>query len=74
MLGGLVFQFALDWELPAHLLFMVTAAIAGTSIAKEGFSALIFDRRVSIDLLMVIAATGSFFIVAPVSLLVRDRH
>jgi Cd2+/Zn2+-exporting ATPase len=59
---GLVFEFVLKWELLAEILFLTTAAISGYNIAREGFSSLIFRRKLSIDFLMMIAAVGSFFI------------
>jgi len=59
---GLVFEFIIKWELSAEILFIVTAVISGYSIAKEGFSSLIFRKKLSIDFLIMIAAVGSFFI------------
>jgi len=43
---GLVFEFNLRWELPANIIFITVAIISGYSI----------------DLLIAIAAVGSFFI------------
>jgi len=59
---GLIFEFILKWELPAEILFIITAVISGYSIAKEGVSSLIFRKKLSIDFLIIIAAVGSFFI------------
>jgi len=59
---GLIFEFVLKWPMPAEILFLVTAAISGYSIAREGFSSLIFQKKLSIDFLIMIAAVGSFFI------------
>lgn len=59
---GLIFEFILKLEPLAEILFLATAVISGYSIAKEGFSALIFRKRLSIDFLIIIAAVGSFFI------------
>jgi len=59
---GLIFEFILKWEVPAEILFLVTAAISGYSIVKEGLSSLIFRKKLSIDFLIMIAAVGSFFI------------
>ncbi|RJS87078.1 cation-transporting P-type ATPase, partial [Candidatus Bathyarchaeota archaeon] len=59
---GLIFEFILEWRMPAEILFLATAAISGYSIAKEGFSSLIFRRKLSINFLIMIAAAGSFFI------------
>jgi len=59
---GLIFEFILEWQMPAEILFIVIAAISGYSIAKEGFLSLIFRKKLSIDFLIMIAAVGSFFI------------
>ena len=59
---GLVFEFILKWELFAGILFLATAVISGYKIARVGFSALIFGRKLSINLLILIAAVGSFLI------------
>ena len=59
---GLIFKFILKWELPAELLFLATAVISGYSIVREGLFLLIFRKRLSIDLLIMMAAVGSFFI------------
>lgn len=59
---GLLFELILKWETLALLLFIATAVISGYSIAKEAFTALILERKFSINLLIVIAAVGSFFI------------
>ncbi len=62
LVTGLVFQWVLGWGLYAFLLFLATTVIAGASIAKAGLSGLIFRRRLTISLLMTIAAIGSFLI------------
>lgn len=59
---GLVFEFILKWDMLAEILFLVTSAVSGYSIAREGFSSLIFRKKLSIDFLIMIAAAGSFFI------------
>ena len=59
---GLVFEFILKWDLPAEILFLITAAASGYRIAREGFFSLIFRKKLSIDLLIIIAAVGSFLI------------
>ncbi|KYH41061.1 MAG: ATPase [Candidatus Bathyarchaeota archaeon B26-2] len=41
---------------------MATSAISGYNIAREGFSSLMFRKKLSIDFLIMIAAVGSFFI------------
>jgi Cd2+/Zn2+-exporting ATPase len=60
--AGLSAQFIWQVSALAELLFLATALISGYSIARRGLTALIFQRRLSIDFLIVIAATGSFFI------------
>ena len=59
---GLFFDFVLRWELLAEGFFLATTALSGYTIAKEGLSALIFRKRLSIDFLIMIAAVGSFII------------
>ncbi len=59
---GLIFEFILKWDVAAEIFFLVTSAISGYNIAKEGFSSLIFRKKLSIDSLIIIAAAGSFFI------------
>lgn len=59
---GLIFEFILKFELIAQTLFLATVAISGHSITREGFSSLIFRKKLSIDLLIMIAAVGSFLI------------
>jgi Cd2+/Zn2+-exporting ATPase len=59
---GLVFEFILKVNVVAEILFLITATISGFDIAREGFSSLIFRKRVNIDLLIIIAAVGSFLI------------
>jgi len=59
---GLIFEFILEWDTSAEVLFMATSAISGYNIAREGFSSLMFRKKLSIDFLIMIAAVGSFFI------------
>ncbi len=59
---GLLFEFIPRWEMLAGTLFLATAVISGYSIAREGFSSLIFRKKLSIDFLIMVAAVGSFFI------------
>ena len=58
---GLVLEFVLEKQLIAFLFFLATAGISGYPIAKEGISSLL-RNRVSINLLMTIAAVGAFLI------------
>jgi Cd2+/Zn2+-exporting ATPase len=58
---GLVLEFVLEKRSFALLLFLATAGISGYPIAKEGVSSLL-RNRVSINLLMTIAAVGAFLI------------
>ena len=58
--SGLIFEFILKKHLFLALaLYLMTAGISGHTIAKEGFSSLL-RKRVSIDLLITIAAVGAF--------------
>jgi len=59
---GFSFKFIFKLELLARILLLATALVAGYSIAREGFSSLIFRKKLSIDFLIMIAAVGSFFI------------
>jgi len=59
---GLILELVVKLSSLAEILFLATAAVSGYSIAKEGFSSLIFQKRLSIDFLIVIAAAGSFLI------------
>ena len=61
--AGLFFKLILKLELLAGILFLATALISGYSIAREGFSSLIFRKRLSIDFLMIIAAVVAFSLV-----------
>lgn len=60
--GGFLFKFIFKLELFAGVFLLASALISGYRIARVGFSSLIFRKKLSIDLLMVIAAVGSFFI------------
>lgn len=59
---GLILEFILKWKLLAELFFLITAVISGYPIAREGVSSLIFQKKLSIDFLIMTAAVGSFFI------------
>ncbi len=59
---GLVLELVLDLQLAAEMVYMVTAAIAGFSIAKAGLKALLFRRQLNINFLVTIASVGSFLI------------
>jgi len=58
---GLFFEFAIKEHLLAEVLFLVITVVSGYKIAKESFSSL-QHKRVSIGLLMVVAAVGAFLI------------
>ena len=59
---GLVFEFILKWDLFSEIIFLITAVISGFDLARAGFSSLIFQKRLSIDFLIMIVAIGSFLI------------
>jgi len=60
--AGLILEFILRWRFLAEIFFSITVIISGYSIAKEGFSSLLFRKRLSINFLIIVAAIGSFFI------------
>lgn len=60
--AGLLSEFILKWELLARILFIATAAVSGYNVAREGVSSLILRKRLNIDILMMVAAVGSFLI------------
>jgi Cd2+/Zn2+-exporting ATPase len=59
---GLILEFIFRMQIFAEIFFTFVAIISGYSIAKEGFSSLLFRRRINIDILIIIAALGSFLI------------
>ncbi len=56
LIGILLFQTEQGW---APILFISAFIIGGYQSAKEGISELIFDKHLSVDLLMILAAIGS---------------
>lgn len=56
LIGILLFQTGQGW---APILFISAFVIGGYQSAKEGISELIFDKHLSVDLLMILAAIGS---------------
>ncbi|HEM4718709.1 TPA: heavy metal translocating P-type ATPase, partial [Streptococcus suis] len=56
LIGILLFQTEQGW---APILFISAFVIGGYQSAKEGISELIFDKHLSVDLLMILAAIGS---------------
>jgi Cd2+/Zn2+-exporting ATPase len=62
LLLGLFFKFIMRWDLFSEILFMIITIALGSSVAKEGFYSLIFQRKLSIEFLIMLAAIGSFFI------------
>ncbi|NQJ68707.1 heavy metal translocating P-type ATPase [Streptococcus suis] len=56
LLGILLLQTGQGW---APILFISAFVIGGYQSAKEGISELIFDKHLSVDLLMILAAIGS---------------
>ena len=59
---GLIAEFFLGLPMLAYVLFILTAVVSGHEIFRKGFSSLLFRRRLTIDVLISIAAIGSFFI------------
>lgn len=62
LLIGLIFEFLLGWEAVSEIIFIVIIIFAGYKMAREGIYKLILKRKLSIDFLITIAATGSLFI------------
>lgn len=60
--AGLILELILELQLLATVVFMITAAFAGFSIAKKGMEALIYRKQLNINLLVTIASVGSFLI------------
>ena len=58
---GLILEFVLFMHQPALFLFLITSALMGYKIVKEGIERL-FKGYISIDLLVTIAAIGAFLI------------
>ncbi|HEM3072327.1 heavy metal translocating P-type ATPase [Streptococcus suis] len=56
LMGILLLQTGQGW---APILFISAFVIGGYQSAKEGISELIFDKHLSVDLLMILAAIGS---------------
>ncbi|HFI0148275.1 TPA: heavy metal translocating P-type ATPase [Streptococcus suis] len=56
LVGILLLQTGQGW---APILFILAFVIGGYQSAKEGISELIFDKHLSVDLLMILAAIGS---------------
>jgi Cd2+/Zn2+-exporting ATPase len=62
--GLIIHHWIPEWGLFAFLLFLTTTLLSGAKIARAGLSALLFRRRLTISMLMTIAAIGSFLISA----------
>ncbi len=59
---GLTLEFLIKWQEPALILFLIATIISGYDIAKTGLIALLFQRNLSINFLITVAAIGSFLI------------
>jgi Cd2+/Zn2+-exporting ATPase len=59
---GMSAQYLLQMGTLSEYLLLVAAVIPGVSIVKEGLSSLLFEKSLGIDLLITIAAIGSFLI------------
>ncbi|MFQ6077328.1 MAG: heavy metal translocating P-type ATPase, partial [Candidatus Bathyarchaeia archaeon] len=62
LITGFYLEFFLSEHLLSEVAFLIATAISGYEIARIGLSTLIFDRRFSINLLILIAAVGAFTI------------
>ncbi|MFQ6066980.1 MAG: cation-transporting P-type ATPase, partial [bacterium] len=62
LVSGLIYEFVASQRIIAQLLFLAVVGIAGPSIIKRGFSSLVFQKRLDMNFLMTVAATGAFLI------------
>lgn len=60
--AGLIYEFIFSQRIIAQLLFLAVVGIAGHSIIRRGFSSLVFQKRLDMNFLMTVAATGAFLI------------
>jgi Cd2+/Zn2+-exporting ATPase len=60
--AGLIYEFIASQRTIAQLLFLAVLGTAGHSIIRRGFSSLVFQKRLDMNFLMTIAATGAFLI------------
>jgi Cd2+/Zn2+-exporting ATPase len=59
---GLTVDFVIRVDNLSEYLLLISAVIPGFSIVKGGISSLIFEKRLSIDVLITVASIGSFLI------------
>ena len=62
LLAGLLLEFILGQQAYALFLFLLAALAPGIGIATGGMRGLVFGKRLNIEFLMTVAATGSFLI------------
>ncbi|MFC1802358.1 heavy metal translocating P-type ATPase [Thermoproteota archaeon] len=62
LVTGLYFEFISQQEKYAQILFVITTIISGLELAINGLKNLLQNRRISITLLICLAAIGSFYI------------
>ena len=62
LVAGLIYEFIASQRIIAQLLFLAVVGIAGHSIIRRGFSSLVFQKRLDMNFLMTVAATGAFLI------------
>jgi Cd2+/Zn2+-exporting ATPase len=59
---GILLPYFMKLGVLSEYILLMAAALPGVSIVREGISSLIFEKTLSIDFLMTIAAIGSFLI------------
>ena len=62
LVSGLIYEFIFSQRIIAQLLFLAVVGIAGHGIIKRGFSSLVFRKRLDMNFLMTVAASGAFLI------------
>ena len=62
LVSGLVYEFIFSQRIIAQLLFLAVVGMAGHGIIRRGFSSLVFRKRLDMNFLMTVAASGAFLI------------
>lgn len=62
LVSGLIYEFIFSQRIIAQLLFLAVVGIAGHGIIKRGFSSLVLQKRLDMNFLMTVAASGAFLI------------
>ncbi len=62
LVSGLIYEFIFSQRIIAQLFFLAVVGITGHGIIRRGFSSLVFQKRLDINFLMTVAASGAFLI------------